>query len=434
MGMTRRARAIRSRPAAGVATAVAGLGLSYVYGAVRLRWRTAARFRIDDPPAPGSPEFARLVESLTGATLRQGNRLSVLRNGRQTFPAMLDAIADARRTIDFSSYIYWPGDITEQFTKAFAEQSRAGVEVRVVLDGWGSAKLDRDHVARLREAGVKVAFYRPPRWYTLDKLNMRMHRRLMVVDGCVGFAGGVGIADVWQGDAEDPDHWRETHVRVEGAAVRDIEAGFMENWTECTGEILARAHVPDLPSLDDGGMALQVTRSSPRASGTAAAQLFYAATVGARRRLWLTTAYFAAGPHLRDALAAAARRGVDVRILLNGPNIDKNVVRRTAQHAYAGLLDAGVRVFEYQRTMLHAKVLIVDDWANVGSSNFDYRSFALDMELNVSLTESAVVAELERHFLDDLDGSEEVDPTVWERRSLPARAGECVADLIRQSF
>lgn len=406
----------------------------YAYGTARYRRSAAAGFDIPDPAAPGTPDFARLVEALTGAPVRRGNRVKVLRNGDETFVEMLDAIRAAERSVDLSSYIYWPGKVTERFTDALTDRARTGVEVNVVLDGYGSAKLDRDHVHRLEAEGVRVSFIRPPRLYTLDKLNNRMHRRLLIVDGTVGFAGGVGIADVWDGNAQDPDHWRETHVRIEGPAVRDVLGAFLENWTTATQGILRRSHLPALPE-HDGGVDVQVTRSSASGGGTAAARLFYSAIAGARERLWVTTAYFTPGQAFVDVLAAAARRGVDVRILVNGHRVDKEIVRRTGQLRYDALLDAGVRIFEYQRTMLHAKVMIVDGgWANIGSSNFDHRSFGLDDEINVAFYDAGLVTDLEKDFLDDLDASEEIDLERWRTRPLRRRLAERAGDLARQSF
>ncbi|HSH59230.1 MAG TPA: phospholipase D-like domain-containing protein [Acidimicrobiales bacterium] len=416
--------------------ALAGVGLVgvYAYGVAKFRRTEAVGFELPDPPAPGSAEFARLIEATTGARLRQGNRVTILRNGRQMFPAMLEAISSAKETIDFSSYIYWPGDITDQFSDAFGERAEAGVEVNVILDGYGSAKVDHQTVERMERAGVTVSFFRPPSWYTIHKANNRMHRRLLIVDGKVAFAGGVGIADMWTGDAQDPEHWRETHARIEGPAVRDIVEGFQENWTEATRRLVGTSHVPELESFDDG-VAVQVTRSSPSTGATAVAELFYAAIVGARRRLWITTAYFTAGSAFLEALCAAARRGVDVRILVAGRHVDKKIVRKSAQRAYGELLDSGVRIFEYDETMLHAKTMIVDDgWADIGSSNFDHRSFALDAELNVSVFDIGLITELERHFVDDLEVSEELDAERWRNRSLTQRAGELAADIFRQSF
>ena len=236
------------------------------------------------------------------------------------------------------------------------------------------------------------------------------------------------------GDAQDADHWRETHCRLEGPAVREILGGFLENWTEATQRALAPSHVPDIPAFDDG-IPVQVSRSTPTTGGTAVAELFYAAIAGAQKRLWLTTAYFTAGEAFMGALCAAAELGVDVRILVPDGRVDKEVIRRTSQRSYGRLLESGVRIFEYQRAMLHAKTLIVDDeWADVGSSNFDHRSFALDSELNVSIFDAGVVDELGRHFLDDLEVSEEIDLERWRNRPLGRRAVELAGEVARQSL
>jgi cardiolipin synthase len=226
--------------------------------------KTAARgFDVVDPPVPGSPEFGRLLESLTGSPVRRGNRVEVLRNGDQIFPAMVEAIASAQDTIDFSTYIYWSGgDTIAAFGEALVERASAGIQVSILLDAVGSGvKMDRTLVERLEEAGARVEWFRPPRWYTLDKANNRLHRRLLIIDGSVGFTGGVGVGEEWTGDAQDPDHWRETHVRVRGPAVRDLLGGFQESWAEATQRILTGAHLPDIAGFDDG-IDVQVTRSS----------------------------------------------------------------------------------------------------------------------------------------------------------------------------
>ncbi|HET7486726.1 MAG TPA: phospholipase D-like domain-containing protein [Acidimicrobiales bacterium] len=420
-----------------VRAAAVGAGVALAtYGWTRARFRreTSEPLEVENPPPPGDAAFARLLEAVTGSPVRGGNRVTILRNGDETFAAMLDAIAAAEETIDFSSYIYWPGDVTERFTDAFCERARAGVAVRFVVDGYGSARLGRSHVHRLEEAGVKVSFFRPPQWHTIGRVNNRMHRRLLVVDGRVGFAGGVGIADVWTGNAEDPGHWRETHARIDGPAVRDILGGFLESWTEAAREVPGPAHVPGLAPRE-GGVDVQVTRSSPLTGDTAVAQLFLLAVTAAQKRVWLTTAYFSAGRRFQDALCAAARRGVDVRILVNGRQVDKEVVRKTGQRSYGPMLESGVRIFEYDRTMLHAKTLVVDDdVADLGSSNFDYRSFGLDAELNVTVHDRAVAAELASHFLDDLEHADEIDLARWRSRPLAHRTYERIGDLARQSF
>jgi cardiolipin synthase A/B len=419
------------------AAALGGIGLAGLYAFEAVQYhRTAGKgFELQDPPAPGTADFARMVEALTVAPLRQGNRVSVLRNGNEIFPAMLAAIRSASSTVNFATYVYWTGRIAPEFAKALAERAVAGVEVNVLLDAVGAAKMDRELVERLERAGATVAWFRPPKWYTLHKLNNRTHRKILVVDGRVGFTGGVGIAEEWTGDCEDPDHWRDTHVRVEGPASRDLLGGFLDNWAEATQCILSGSdHLPDVRGFDDG-IQVQVTRSTAEKGSTDAEHLFYTAIACARERIWLTTAYFAPRRAFVDALCDAVGRGIDVRVLTNGPHIDKQVVRQAGRRSYERLLECGVRVFEYQRTMLHAKTLLVDSaWATVGSMNFDNRSFALNDELNLSLRDQTVVGELEKHFLADLDDARELDLAGWRARGAAARARELGSALVRREL
>jgi cardiolipin synthase len=417
---------------AGVA-GLAGLGIYAAQGA-QYRREATQTFRLDDPPAPGTPGFARLVDSWCGAPVRPGNRVEVLRNGSETFPSMLDAIASATQTIDFCNYIFWKGEVATTFAEALMERARAGVEVNVMVDGWGSAKMDRTLVERLEEAGATFVWFRQPHWYTVKKLNNRSHRRILIIDGNVGFTGGLGIADEWSGSAEGPENWRETHLRVEGPAVVDLLGAFAENWVEETGQVLAGRHLPQLPVFDDG-VEVQVSKSSARQGRTAAEALAFVAIFGAQERLWFTTAYFAPRVALIEALVAAAERGVDVRILVNGPHIDKEVVRRVGQRSYGKLLEAGVRIFEYQKTMMHAKVVLGDGcWANVGSANFDNRSLALQDEMNCSVLDATIVTELEKHFFEDFDASEEIDMQRWRHRPLRSRALEAASESLRHSL
>jgi cardiolipin synthase A/B len=426
-----RARVIRNAALAG------GLGLTaaYLFEAAQYRRTAANGFELPAPPAPGTMDFARLVEALTVAPLRQGNRVTVLRNGCEIFPAMLEAIRSARETVNFATYVYWTGSIAHEFATALAERAGAGVKVSVLLDAVGAAKMDRDLIHRLERAGVSVAWFRPPRWYTMHKMNNRSHRKILVVDGRVGFTGGVGIAEEWTGDCEDPRHWRDTHVRVEGPVVRDLLGGFLDNWAEATQCILSgEQHLPDLEGFEDGVQA-QVIRSTAEKGSTDAEQLFYSALASARARIWLTTAYFAPRNAFVDALCDAVGRGVDVRILSNGPHTDKEVVREAGHRSYERLLECGARIFEYQRTMIHAKVLLVDDhWATVGSVNFDNRSFALNDELNISFHDLDLVAELHKHFLDNLDDSRELSLRAWRARPLATRVRERASALVRREL
>ena len=427
----------RKGPILAAAGAV-GAGLAAI-GALKVAKdkRTEPRgFDVVDAPAPGSPEFERLVESLAGSPLRRGNRVEILRNGDEIFPPMIEAIQSAQRTVNFASYIYWTGGETiAAFGDALIERAAAGVEVRILLDTVGSAaKIDRTLVGRLRDAGASVEWFRPPHWYQLDKVNNRLHRRLLIIDGKVGFTGGVGVGEEWTGNAQDPDHWRETHVRVEGPAVRDLVGGFQENWAEVTQRILTGAHLPDLPCFEDG-IAVQVTRSSATKGSTDIEELFHAAVAGARRRLWITTAFFVPPDAFVEALCASAERGVDVRILVNGPHIDKEIVRRAAQRSYETLLARGVRIFEYQQTMLHAKTLLIDGaWASVGSNNLTNRSMALNSELSFSLADERLVAQLEEHFHHDLATSKEIDGATWKQRPLRKRAAESTISVFRDQF
>src|SRR6266545_4486142 len=416
------ARSVRKAAILGAA----GLAGVYAFEAAQYHRSGAKGFELEDPPSPGTPDFARLVEALTTAPLRQGNRVTVLRNGDQIFPAMLGAIQSAERTVDFATYVYWTGSIAPQFADVLAQRAR---------DAVGAAKMDRALVERLQAAGATVAWFRPVRWWTLHKLNNRTHRKILVVDGRVGFTGGVGIAEEWTGNGQDAGHWRDTHVRVEGPAVRDLLGGFLDNWSEATQCILSgREHLPDLRGFDDG-VQVQVTRSTAQKGSTDAEHLFYAAIASARTRLWLTSAYFAPRQAFVDALCEAAGRGVDIRVLVNGPHIDKQAVRQAGRRSYRRLLACGVRLFEYQRTMLHAKAMLVDPaWATVGSINLDNRSFALNDELNLSLRDPGVVAELEKHFLADADDAVELDLATWQARPLSAKARELGSAVVRREL
>jgi cardiolipin synthase len=282
---------------------------------------------------------------------------------------------------------------------------------------------------------VNVARFRPPKPYALKRLNHRTHRKLLIADGRVGMTGGVGIAEEWTGDAQDPDHWRDTHVRVRGPVVRGLQGAFAENWLEATGDVLVGdGHLPRLDELADGG-AMQVVRSSAGVGDTNAEALFFLAIACARERLDLTTAYFAPRPAFVRALSDAARRGVDVRVLVPGPHSDKEVVRVAGRAVYDELLGHGVRIFEYQPTMLHAKTLSIDGvWAAVGSVNFDNRSFALNDEATLCVQDPRFAARLDEQFVRDLDLSEEIHSERFADRSNGHRLREVAAKLARREL
>jgi cardiolipin synthase len=383
----------------------------------------------------GSDEFLRATEALTMAPIAPGNEVELLINGDAIFPAMLATMADARRSLNFLSYLYWSGDIASEIADALCQAARRGVEVNVLLDAVGSAKMDRRLVRDMEDAGVTFAYFRPPKPYAIRRVNNRTHRKLLIADGKVGMTGGVGIADQWTGHAQDPDHWRDTHLRVRGPIVRGLQGAFAENWLEATGDVLVGpAYLPDLePVADDGAM--QVVRSTAEVGDTNVEALYFLAIACARRSLHLTSAYFAPRPAFVEALTDAAQRGVDVRILVPGKHIDKGVVRQAGHSVYEELLAGGVRIFEFSPTMIHAKTLVIDGaWSSVGSVNFDNRSFQLQDEVTLCISSSAFAGQLEAQFERDLDRSEEIEAGRWNGRPLHARATEAITRVARREL
>ena len=373
---------------------------------------------------------------MTGAPVSYGNDLEVLINGDEIFPAFLETIGSAQRTINLETYVYWRGDIADDVAEALCERARAGVAVNVVLDALGAAKMDRGLVRQMREAGVCVALFRKPHGYALRKINKRTHRKLLVVDGDVGMIGGVGIAEEWTGNAQDPDHWRDTHVRVRGPVVRGLQGAFAENWLEATGDVLVGGDY--LPCIDEveGGGPMQLVRSSAGVGDTEVEALYFLAIASAQESIDLTAAYFAPRPAFVDALCDAAReQDVRVRVLVPGSNIDKPIIRQAGRHAYDRLLDCGVEIYEYRPTMLHAKTLTIDGvWSSVGSVNFDNRSFQQNDEATLCVQSPAVARRLTEVFEADLAASEPFDLRRWRRRPLRQRAAETTLKLARREL
>jgi cardiolipin synthase A/B len=383
----------------------------------------------------GDERFLHAAETLTASPVSYGNDADLLINGDRIFPAYLDAIRNAEETVNLLTYAYWRGDIAIEVANALCERASAGVECNVILDAVGAAKMDRRLVREMRDAGVTVCYFRPPKFYAIKRLQHRTHRKLLIVDGRVGFTGGVGIAEEWTGDAQDPDHWRDTHVRVRGPVVRGLQGAFAENWLECTGCVLAgERYLPDLDEVDGGG-AMQVMRSSATIGDTNAEALTYLALAAAKRKIELTAAYFVPRPAFTDALVESAESGVEIRIVVPGPHIDKRFVRTAGRNAYEPLLDAGVRIFEYQPTMLHAKTLMVDDvWASVGSVNFDNRSFQLHDEVTLCVQSERFAGQLHEAFEADVAASEEIESQRWKRRGPLARARQTATKLARREL
>src|SRR5688572_18230839 len=330
-------------------------------------------------------QFCRSLENLLPPAALGGNRITSLMNGDQFFPAMLDAIRAAQRTISFETYIYWDGEIGRQFSDALVERARAGVKVHVLLDWLGTKKMDPKAVQSMMDAGVEVERYHPLRWYNVRRANNRTHRKLLVVDGTVGFTGGAGIADLWTGNAQDPDHWRDSHFMMEGPVVAQCQAAFMDNWLKTRSRVLhAKEYFPELKP--QGSCRAQVFMSSP-SEGSESARLMYLLSIAcAGRSVRIANAYFVPDDLSVQTLVDACRRGVTVEIIVPGEHIDTAVTRRAGRSRWGPLLEAGAAIYEYKPTMYHCKVMIVDDlWTSVGSTNFDNRSFRLNDEANLNV-------------------------------------------------
>ena len=383
----------------------------------------------------GSAEFLRAAEALTMAPITRGNDVELLINGDEIFPAMLETIANAKRSLNFLSYLYWTGDIGSEIAAALCKSARSGVEVNVLLDAVGSAKMDRQLVRDMDDAGVTFAYFRPPKPYAIRRVNNRTHRKLLIADGEVGMTGGVGIADQWTGNAQDSEHWRDTHVRVRGPIVRGLQGAFAENWLEATGDVLVGPdYLPELEPVGDDG-AMQVVRSTAEVGDTNVEALFFLAIACARKSLHLTSAYFAPRPAFIEALTDAAQRGVDVRVLVPGSHTDKDFVRQAGHSVYEQLLEGGVRIYEFSPTMIHAKTLTIDGaWSSVGSVNFDNRSFQLQDEVTLCICSSEFAGRLDEQFRQDLERSAEIDLERWNGRPLHARASEAVIRIARREL
>ncbi|MEU9143935.1 phospholipase D-like domain-containing protein [Streptomyces sp. NPDC048349] len=366
----------------------------------------------------------RRLERLIGIAATEGNAVRPLRNGDEIFSAMLDAIGGARHTVDMMTFVYWRGDIARRFAEALADRARAGVRVRLLLDGFGSRLIERDLLDQMSGAGVEVAWFRKPLYLSPLKQNHRCHRKVLVVDEQTAFTGGVGIAEEWCGDARNPSEWRDTHVEVRGPAVDGIAAAFAQNWAECHAELFDERDrfVGHEPS---GGAIVQVVRGSASFGWQDMQTLMRVILESAEERVRLATAYFAPDAYFIDLLCDTARRGVDVEILLPGPHTDKRVCQLAGQHHYEALIACGVRIHQYQPTMMHAKVMTMDGIVSlIGSTNFNRRSLDHDEEVMLAVMDAEFTAVLDAHYDEDLEASELIRPDRWKRRSLLQRARE----------
>lgn len=395
---------------AGVALAATVVAANFSHREKRIGQRIKRLYSAADP------DFARAMGVLLGPAIVDGNRFAVLLNGDQIFPAMLAAIRQARKSITFESYIYWSGTVGSEFAEALAERSRAGVKVHVLLDWIGSNKMDPAQLARMEQAGIEVRRFHAPHWYNLARVNNRTHRKVLVVDGEIGFTGGVGIADQWTGAAQDAEHWRDTHFRAEGPVVAQMQAVFLDNWIKATGVVLHGADY--FPELKPRGTGSAQMFSSSRSGGSESMQLMYLlAITAAQRSIHLSTAYFVPDSLTLRTLADAVRRGVKVQIITPGEHTDAEIVQHASRARWGALLEAGAEIYEYVPTMYHCKVMIVDALlVSVGSTNFDNRSFQLNDEANLNIYDAEFAARQVEIFEDDLRQSRRISLAEWRQR------------------
>ncbi len=389
------------------------------------------------PLTLGESAFFPTIEAHTDAPIMAGNRIGVLLNGDETFPIMLRDIKSAQQTITFSQYLFEGGSLARQFAEAFAERCRAGVKADILLDSHGSGKTPGEIIALMRDAGCHVEFFRRVEapviifpWKLLD-YNYRSHRRILVIDGQVGFTGGYGIADSWSGDGRTAQHWRDTNARVEGPAVKFLQAAFAESWLETTGIAIGGAgYFPALQPI--GNVFAQIVRSSPAGGSFQTYMLFLITINSARKSILITNPYFIPDDVMTEALLKAAARGVRVIVLAPG-EIDSRLTYTASRSHYGRLLQGGVQIFEYQPALMHAKTMVVDGiWATIGSTNFDNRSFALNQELNLTVYDATLARRLEEIFQEDVKHSKNITYEEWNSRSIFERLFELFAFPVKE--
>ena len=378
-----------------------------------------------------------LPSALPGPPLTTGNRIDLLENGDGIFPPMLTAIAAAKKTVNFEAYIFWSGEVGSRFRDAFVERASHGVEVRILLDAVGSPglKLKASDVDILKRAGCRVEFFHSGKPWKIWVLDHRNHRRVLVVDGAVGFTGGVGFADEWSGNANSPRHWRDTQVRVEGPAVRGLQRAFQENWSEVTGEPLVGDEF--FPALSPAGSSsAAVVPSSALAAMSGAGRVYSISLAAAAKEIWIANSYFVPDDETEALMVAAVKRGADVRVIV--PSDEHNDVPATkaaGRASYGPLLAGGVKIFEYQGTMFHLKTMVVDEiFSTVGSANFDERSFHLNEEINLFVYDADFAARMRESYQRDLSRCREYTLAMWKRRPLRKRATEWLAGPFRSEL
>ena len=377
-------------------------------------------------PPVGDSLFVRTMEMFTGTHLTDGNHVTVLFNGEQTFPAIWKELRGAKQTITMQMYYFEPGKIADTLSAILRERARAGVSVHLLTDAFGAQSMTRGYVDTLKAAGVQTARFRPVHWYEMQKLQNRSHIRAVIINGRVGFTGGFGIADKWLGNGHAKDQWRDTDVRFTGPAVSQLQASFADGWVEATGTLLTgEKYFPKEPVKEEPAETAGLLNAQPTIGSTPAERFLALSIAGARKRLFITNSYFVPNYDFKQLLIEASKRGVDVRILTVGPETNVKITRYAGRKQYDDLLKGGVRIFEFAPTMMHAKSLVADGmWASIGTMNLDNRSMVFNNESNLNVLDAATGATLDSVFLNDLKYSKEVTLADFEKRGLWQRLCE----------
>ena len=379
----------------------------------------------------GEPSFFPTLEAYASAPIVGGNSAEFLLNGEQIFPAIVDAIRSAKKTITYAQYFYEDGPVAREVAEALSERCREGVGVNVLLDAFGTLSMPKEYAELMTRSGCHVAYFRPLSQYIFRRYNNRNHRRILVIDGRLGFTGGSGVSRKWMGNGRVEHHWRDTDIRVEGPVVEYLQAAFAENWLETTGVVLGGETYFPRPLEPRGEVYAQIVKSSPAAGSFAMYTTFLLAVSAARRSIMITNPYFVLDDKMQQALITSARRGVRVRVLVPGA-IDHNIVRQASRRQFGSMLRAGIQIFEYTPALLHSKTMVIDGvWSTIGSTNLDNRSFAVNDELNLIVYSRPVAQRLEQIFADDIALSRPVTYTAWRDRGLASKILEVMALPIR---
>jgi cardiolipin synthase A/B len=383
-------------------------------------------------PPVGDPLFTRTMEMFTGTHLTDGNHVTVLLNGEQTYPAIWKELRGAKETITIQMYYFEPGKMADTLSTILQERARNGVSVHLLTDAFGAQNVTHGYIDTLKAAGVHTALFRPVHWYEMQKLQNRSHNRVIVVDGRVGFTGGFGIADKWLGNGHTKDQWRDTDVRFTGPAVSQLQSTFAEGWVEATGILLTgEKYFPKEPVKEEPAETAGLLDAQPTIGSTPAERFLALSIAGARHRLFITNSYFVPNHDFKKLLVEAAKRGVDVRILTVGPETDVKITRYAGRKQYGDLLDGGVRIFEFAPTMMHAKTLVADGtWASIGTMNFDNRSMVFNNESNLNVLDATIGATLDSVFLNDIEYSKEITLADFRKRGFIQRLFELGASAM----